>query len=464
MAQDILNIDSYIATLQEQQKQATAKRIAAEAVAKKKNAESGAANRIRSEAGLKFQYAEGLGKSLIDFEGQLKNYARKIARGDVLTSVEQRDFDYAVKQYKSVSTAYTTALNEGNSILAKMPVSFAKEKAAIQENAGLQTDEEKKVEAAATPSLTDFLKSAIGNTEKTKQLQQALKDAGEYSGPIDGIFRADVLLPAASKAEERLDQYAALGMPFADRFEGYKRLQATGGAGGPAGPVPYTTISNPTQAKAYINNAYQGLLGRDATEAEVISLTKKLNNAESKSKTKTVKGITTGGINREQFLVDIIKARPEFVKRKDDKKALTAETILSTARANGLALSQDQVSNYVSRIDNGEDAKVIQNQIRQIAGNGMPDSIKKILAEGTDLDTIYAPYRGVMSSVLEVSPDSIKLNDPVLRTAIGPDKEMPIYEFQRALRKDARWQYTNNAREEVSDVALKVLRDFGFQG
>ena len=463
MAPEILNVDNYINTLKEQQKQATAKRLAAEAVANKKKADSSEANRIRNEANLKFQYAEGLGKSLVDFEGQLKNYARKISRGDVLTSIEQRDFDYAVKQYKSVSTAYTTALNQGNAILAKMPATFAKEKADIQTKAGLQTDEEKKVEAAAAPALTDFLKSAIGNTEKTKQLQQALSDAGEYKGPIDGIFRADVLLPAAERAEARLDQYAALGMPFADRFEGYKRLQSSGGAGG-AEVVPYTTISNPTQAKAYINNAYQGLLGRDATEAEVVSLTKKLNNAEAKAKTKTVKGVTTGGINREQFLSDIIKGRPEFVKRKDDKKALTAETVLSTARANGLTLSQDQVGNYVSRIDNGEDPKVIQNQIRQIAGNGMPDSVKKLLSEGTDLDTIYAPYRGVMASILELNPESIPLNDPTLRTAIGADKEMPIYEFQRALRKDARWQYTNNAREEVSNVALGVLRDFGFQG
>jgi hypothetical protein len=463
MAQDILNIDSYIEGLKTAQKQAAAKRIAAEAAAKKKNADSQEAVGIQREANNRFQYAEGLGKTLVDYEGQLKNYGRKIARGDVLTAIEQQDFDYAVKQYKSVSTAYTTALNEGNAILAKMPATFAKEKADIQTKAGLQTDEEKKVEeAAATPSLTEFLKSAIGNTEKTKQLQQALKDAGEYKGPIDGIFRADVLLPAATKAEIRLDQYAALGMPFADRFEGYKRLEATGGTG--TGVVPYTTISNPTQAKAYINNAYKGLLGRDATEAEVISLTKKLNDAETKAKTKTVKGVTTGGINREQFLVDIIKARPEFEKRKEAKKALTAETVLSTARANGLSLSQDQISNYVSRIDNGEDAKVIQNQIRQIAGNGMPDSVKKMLAEGTDLDTVYAPYRGVMASILELNPESIALNDPTLRTAIGADKEMPIYEFQRQLRKDARWQYTNNAREEVSNVALGVLRVFGFQG
>jgi hypothetical protein len=464
MAKKVLNIDSYIEGLKAAQKKATAKKIAAEAVARKKKNDSGEAVKVQREANNRFQYADGLGRTLVDYEGQLKNYARKISRGDVLTPVEQADFDYSVKQYKAVSTAYTNALNEGNAILAKMPTTFAKEKADIQTKAGLQTDEQKKVEAAATPSLTEFLKTAIGNTEKTKQLQQALKDAGEYNGPIDGIFRADVLLPAATKAEIRLDQYAALGMPFTDRFEGYKRLQVTGGAGGAAGPVPYTTISNPTQARAYINNAYQGLLGRDATEAEIASLSKKLNNAELKSKTKTVKGVTTGGINREQFLTDIIKARPEYSKRKEDKKALTAETILSTARANGLTLGQDQINNYVARIDNGEDPKVIQNQIRQIAGNGMPDSVKKLLAEGTDLETIYAPYRGVMASVLEVNPDSIKLNDPVLRTAIGPDKEMPIYEFQRQLRKDARWQYTNNAREEVSNAALGVLRDFGFQG
>jgi hypothetical protein len=51
-----------------------------------------------------------------------------------------------------------------------------------------------------------------------------------------------------------------------------------------------------------------------------------------------------------------------------------------------------------------------------------------------------------------------------LRSAITGEKELPIYEFQRQLRKDTRWQYTNQAKQEVSDVALKVLKDFGFQG
>ena len=313
-------------------------------------------------------------------------------------------------------------------------------------------------------SLTDFLKSAIGSVDKTRQLQTALSEAGEYKGPIDGVFRADKLLKAAQAAEEKLAQYESLGITFKDRYEGYKRLQAgkTGGDG--TGVTATTTVSNPTQAKAYINNAYKSLLGRDATPNEVASLTKKLNDAELKSKSKTVKGVTTGGINREQFLVDIIKGRPEFQKRKTDKLALTDQSIMATAKANGLNLTPDQVRAWATRIENGEDEKVIANQIRQIAANGMPDSVKKLMQEGTDLETIYAPYKNIMEAVLEVPSNAITLNDATLRSAIGPDKEMSIYDFQRQLRKDARWQYTNNAREEVSDVALKVLKDFGFQG
>jgi hypothetical protein len=41
---------------------------------------------------------------------------------------------------------------------------------------------------------------------------------------------------------------------------------------------------------------------------------------------------------------------------------------------------------------------------------------------------------------------------------------MSLYDFEKMLRKDNRWQYTNQAKEEVSSVAMKVLRDFGFQG
>ena len=137
------------------------------------------------------------------------------------------------------------------------------------------------------------------------------------------------------------------------------------------------------------------------------------------------------------------------------------------AAANGLDLQKafgTQLPIWFASINKGESIETYKKQIRDVAKIGMPQNIASLLDNGVDLDAIYSPYKNVMASVLEINPESITLNDPLLRSAITGEKELPIYEFQRQLRKDSRWQYTNQAKEEVSDVALKVLRDFGFQG
>ena len=137
------------------------------------------------------------------------------------------------------------------------------------------------------------------------------------------------------------------------------------------------------------------------------------------------------------------------------------------AAANGLDLQKafgTQLPTWFASINKGESIDTYKKIIRDVAKIGMPQNIASLLDNGVDLDAIYSPYKNVMASVLEINPESITLSDPVLRSAITGEKELPIYEFQRQLRKDARWQYTNQAKEEVSDVALKVLRDFGFQG
>ena len=70
-----------------------------------------------------------------------------------------------------------------------------------------------------------------------------------------------------------------------------------------------------------------------------------------------------------------------------------------------------------------------------------------------------------MANVLEIQDqDSIDLADPTLRMAITPEGEMNLYEYEKALRKDDRWQYTQNANASVSDATQRILRDFGFMG
>jgi hypothetical protein len=168
-------------------------------------------------------------------------------------------------------------------------------------------------------------------------------------------------------------------------------------------------------------------------------------------------------INRE--LAALISYKPGSTLGGAVGADLTA--LRATARANGFDLDttfKDQINTWLQRLAIGESVGTFQNVIRSQAKLGLPDKVANLLDQGLDLSNIFAPYRNVMASVLEVAPDSINLNDATLRSAIGPEKEMSIYDFQRTLRKDSRWQYTDNARQEASDSVLKVLKDFGFQG
>jgi hypothetical protein len=70
-----------------------------------------------------------------------------------------------------------------------------------------------------------------------------------------------------------------------------------------------------------------------------------------------------------------------------------------------------------------------------------------------------------MATILDIrDPNQIDLNDPTLRAAITDKGDMNIYDVKKLLRRDDRWQYTEQAKEDVSTAALDVLRDFGFQG
>jgi len=228
--------------------------------------------------------------------------------------------------------------------------------------------------------------------------------------------------------------------------------------------TPTINISDPTEAATYVRSAFKSVLQRDPTAAEITKYSKALQAAEKRSPKKTVNGVTTGGLGSPvEFLTQELQKLPEFATKKADKTAITNQSILGTAKANGVTLNQAEVDSFAKRVQDGTDIKIIDKEIRGIAALGMPDKVVKLLDQGIDLGTIYSPYKNLMASILELNPDSIDLRDPTLRSAIGPDKEIPIYDFEKNLRKDYRWQYTDNAKRDVSNVALKVLRDFGFQ-
>ena len=92
----------------------------------------------------------------------------------------------------------------------------------------------------------------------------------------------------------------------------------------------------------------------------------------------------------------------------------------------------------------------------------MPDYVKGLLDEGQDLADIIGPYKAVMVDELELPYNSVDVTDRYMQEALA--KNTNLADFRRMLRRDTRWQYTDKAKQEVSSVALNVLRDFGFQG
>ena len=119
----------------------------------------------------------------------------------------------------------------------------------------------------------------------------------------------------------------------------------------------------------------------------------------------------------------------------------------------------------LKRLALGElDPTRLAQDVRKLAAVGQPQFVRDLLGQGIDLDEIYSPYRKTMANILELDESQIDLNDPTLRMGINEKGDLNLYDYSKMLRQDSRWQYTGNARKEVSDGALTVLRNFGFQG
>jgi hypothetical protein len=318
--------------------------------------------------------------------------------------------------------------------------------------------------------------------KERQNLAEVLKAANFYQGPIVGVY-TDALVESYKQAIAANNartlswgEEVPWNQFIQDKINETNVLKGAGGKG--AVPTGTVSISTPTEAAAKVEARFQATLGRLPTAEELRFYSDKLI-AEEKKKSSITKGTQkkiggvvvteyTGGLDRDQFLDDLIRKLPEFTEAKSAKRNLTLQDLNKTALANGLNLSKnfgpDIVAGWVKRVENGEDVDIFKNLIRQTASIGLPDNLVKLVDSGVDLDAVYSPYRRLMASTFQLPENSISLDDATLRSAIGPEKPMTLFDFQKQLRKDARWQFTDQAREEVSDAALRVLRDFGFQG
>lgn len=107
--------------------------------------------------------------------------------------------------------------------------------------------------------------------------------------------------------------------------------------------------------------------------------------------------------------------------------------------------------------------------IREHAATSWPVYADKIRA-GVDVKALASPYMQKMADLLEINPQGISLNDSWIKKAMGgvdakgTPTAMGLWDFEKQLRTDPRWQHTKNANDEVSSMAHSIIQMFGFGG
>jgi hypothetical protein len=253
-----------------------------------------------------------------------------------------------------------------------------------------------------------------------------------------------------------------------------------------------STIPDDTALVSKINQIFKQYYGRDANQSELAIWLPQLKSQytlpSGKSKT-TIKETYKNGelVNTEYLTAD--NADPAVWLDSNIKSQLASgkqaigignvpegpsgkyfTEFKNFAAKNGIMLSDSAATDYANKAVAGLiDADTIYSTLRESAASAFPQLADKIKA-GIDLKTLADPYIQSMSNILEIPYTAIDLFDPKIRSALsytqadGKVGTKSIYDFEKDLRKDVRWQYTNNAKKEVADTTLRVLQDFGFQG
>lgn len=164
----------------------------------------------------------------------------------------------------------------------------------------------------------------------------------------------------------------------------------------------------------------------------------------------------------------------------------TIETQLrNTALRNGVRLNREQLRGWMRAIVRGDSSQEqYQRVIRSMAARQF-DHFADQINGGVDLADIAQPYIQTMADVLELNPGGIDLYDHTIRRALsgfrpdnppkkggkdgkgGKDDRKPgsspmtMSEFEDYLRADKRWQFTDQAREQATEYAIRLGESFG---
>lgn len=127
---------------------------------------------------------------------------------------------------------------------------------------------------------------------------------------------------------------------------------------------------------------------------------------------------------------------------------------------------QNSVRGLVAGTTTEEDIKA---ELTNQAASAFP-GLAAQLGRGQTLREAADPWLNAIANTWEVDPDELDLNDEYVNRALNQQDEkgnvvpMNLYQAKTAARKSPKWQYTERAKEEYTNMGSKILQDFGFLG
>ena len=261
----------------------------------------------------------------------------------------------------------------------------------------------------------------------------------------------------------------------ADNFKAGVLGSYGGGQGKGYTPTASVRQYSPTEAKNTAVEAFRAYLQRNPTNQELAEFTKDLNAAAARNPTETVtkivggKAVTTtkGGFDVGSWARGYISAR--YKNETDSLATRSREDLLNTAKAYGVNMGDAWYQRAGNQIMKGQDPEKYLDDIRKAAASRYTAFADRILA-GDTLEQIASPYLQSYASTLELNPYDLDVMDPTIQQALlntddaGQNKPINLFEFERNLKKDPRWQQTRNAQQQYSGLATRILQDFGLLG
>ena len=114
-------------------------------------------------------------------------------------------------------------------------------------------------------------------------------------------------------------------------------------------------------------------------------------------------------------------------------------------------------------------AEQVDDQLQARAKSFAP-GLANLIDQGQTLREAAEPWLQSIADVWETDVNSIDLNDEYVQRALNVTDEkgnvqpINLYDTKKLARRSAKWDTTQNAKEEKTRIANRILQDFGFLG